>query len=207
MSVRVCRVFTPIAVAAFALVASASTIHAQAGTIAGHVRAVGTNEPLTGAQITVVNGQQRATSDSSGAFRITGLSGTNVTLDVRRIGYRNERVAAHVGQQDVGINLSVNPAALDAIVVTGQPGAAQRREIGNAVGVINASDIVATAPIIDTQGLLNGRTASLVVMPTSGQVGTGSQIASAARRAFHSATARCCSSTACASTTIPARAR
>ena len=35
------------------------------------------------------------------------------------------------------------------IVVTGQPGAAQRREIGNAVGVINASDIVATAPIID----------------------------------------------------------
>jgi len=176
MSARVFRVFTPITVAAFALMASASTIHAQAGTIAGHVRAVGTNEPLSGAQITVVSGQQRATSDETGAFHITGLTGTNVTLDVRRIGYRNERVPARVGQQDVGINLSVNPAALDAIVVTGQPGAAQRREIGNAVGVINASDIVATSPIIDAQGLLNGRTASLVVMPTSGQVGTGSQI-------------------------------
>src|SRR5881398_336179 len=118
MSGRVFRVFTPITVAAFALLASASTIHAQAGTIAGHVRAVGTNEPLSGAQITVVNGQQRATSDETGAFRITGLTGTNVTLDVRRIGYRNEKVAARVGQQDVGINLSVNPAALDAIVVT-----------------------------------------------------------------------------------------
>jgi TonB-dependent SusC/RagA subfamily outer membrane receptor len=176
MSARVFRALMPITVAAFALLASASTIHAQAGTIGGHVRAVGTNEPLSGAQITVIGGQQRATSDETGAFRITGLSGTDVTLDVRRIGYRNERVPARVGQQDVGINLSVNPAALDAIVVTGQPGAAQRREIGNAVGVINASDIVATSPIIDAQGLLNGRTTSLVVMPTSGQVGTGSQI-------------------------------
>ena len=176
MSARVFRVLRPITVAAFALLASASTIHAQAGSVAGHVRAVGSNEPLSGAQITVVGSQQRASSDEPGAFRISGLSGTDVTLDVRRIGYRNERVAARVGQQDVGINLTTNPAALDAIVVTGQPGAAQRREIGNAVGVINASDIVATAPIIDAQGLLNGRTTSLVVMPTSGQVGTGSQI-------------------------------
>ena len=176
MSARVLRVLSPITVAAFALFASASTIHAQANSVAGHVRAVGTNEPLAGAQISVVNGTGRATSDDNGAFRLTGLSGANVTLDVRRIGYRNERVPARVGQQDVAINLTTNPAALDAIVVTGQPGAAQRREIGNAVGVINASDVVATAPIIDTQGLLNGRTASLVVMPTSGQVGTGSQI-------------------------------
>ncbi len=176
MSARVFRVFAPITVAAFALLASASTIHAQAGTIAGHVRAVGTNEPLSGAQITVVGAQQRATSDETGAFHLTGVSGTTVTLDVRRIGYRNERVPARVGQQDIGVGLTVNPAALDAIVVTGQPGAAQRREIGNAVGVINASDIVATAPIIDMQGLLNGRTTSLVVMPTSGQVGTGSQV-------------------------------
>jgi TonB-linked SusC/RagA family outer membrane protein len=176
MSARVFRALTRITVAAFALLASASTIHAQAGTIAGHVRAVGTNEPLAGAQITVVGTQQRATSDDAGAFRISGLTGTDVTLDVRRIGYRNERIPARVGQQDVGISLTVNPAALEAIVVTGQPGAAQRREIGNAVGVINASDIVATSPIIDAQGLLNGRTTSLVVMPTSGQVGTGSQV-------------------------------
>ncbi|HEY4306886.1 MAG TPA: SusC/RagA family TonB-linked outer membrane protein [Gemmatimonadaceae bacterium] len=176
MSARVFRALTPITVAAFALLASASTIHAQAGTIAGHVRAVGTNEPLSGAQIVVVSGQQRAVSDENGAFRISGVSGTTVTLDVRHIGYRSERVPARVGQQDVGVSLMVNPAALDAIVVTGQPGAAQRREIGNAVGVINASDIVATAPILDTQGLLNGRTTSLVVMPTSGQVGTGSQV-------------------------------
>jgi TonB-linked SusC/RagA family outer membrane protein len=176
MSARVIRALSRTIVAAFALIASASTLHAQTNSIAGHVRAIGTNEPLAGAQITVVNGSARATSDENGAFRLTGLTGTTVTLDVRRIGYRSERVAARVGQQDVAVSLTTNPAALDAIVVTGQPGSAQRREIGNAVGVINASDIVATSPIIDAQGLLNGRTTSLVVMPTSGQVGTGSQI-------------------------------
>src|SRR6478735_8217066 len=146
MSARVLRALSPITVAAFALLASASTIHAQANSVAGHVRAVGTNEPLAGAQISVVSGTARATSDDNGAFRLTGLSGANVTLDVRRIGYRNERVPARVGQQDVAVSLTTNPAALDAVVVTGQLGGAQRREIGNAVGVINASDVVATAP-------------------------------------------------------------
>ena len=81
MSARVLRALRPITVAAFALLASASTIHAQTGSIAGHVRAVGTNEPLSGAQITVVGSQQRATSDETGSFRITGLSGSDVTLD------------------------------------------------------------------------------------------------------------------------------
>jgi TonB-linked SusC/RagA family outer membrane protein len=68
------------------------------------------------------------------------------------------------------------PTSLEATVVTGTAGAQAKREIGNSVGTINASDIVATAPILSMQGLLNGRTPSLVVMPTSGQVGTGSQI-------------------------------
>ena len=62
---------------------------------AGHVRAAGTNEPLSGAQITVVGTQQRAASDESGAFRIAGLTGSDVTLDVRRIGYRNERLVRY----------------------------------------------------------------------------------------------------------------
>lgn len=176
MLARVSRALACATATALACMASASSLHAQANSVAGHVRAVGTNEPLAGAQILIVGGQQRASSDENGAFRITGLTGNSVTLDVRRIGYRNERMTVRVGQQDVAVNLSTNPAALDAIVVTGQPGAAQRREIGNAVGVINASDIVASSPILNAQGLLNGRTSSLVVMPTSGQIGTGSQI-------------------------------
>src|SRR6185503_10588967 len=154
MFARSLRCLAALALATFAVAASGTTLHAQDNSVAGRVRAVGSNEPLGGAQISVANGTQRAVSDDEGRFRITGLTGTTVAFDVRRIGYRSERVTAR----------------------TGQPGATARREIGNAVGQIDASAIVAEAPVINMQGLLNGRTPSLVVLPTSGEVGTGSQI-------------------------------
>ncbi|HEY9228427.1 MAG TPA: SusC/RagA family TonB-linked outer membrane protein, partial [Gemmatimonadaceae bacterium] len=163
-------------VAALAVVAGANIARAQNGSVAGRVRVAGTSEAVPGAQVTVSGGTQRAVSDSQGAFRITGLTGTDITLDVRRIGYRSERVSARVGQTDLVVSLVSSPANLDAVVVTGTPGATQRREIGNSIGVINASDVVATAPILSMQGLINGRTPSVVVLPTSGQVGTGAQV-------------------------------
>ncbi|HET7374600.1 MAG TPA: SusC/RagA family TonB-linked outer membrane protein [Gemmatimonadaceae bacterium] len=149
---------------------------ARAQEVAGRVVATGSNEPLSRARIGVVGGTQRAVADDDGRFRITGLTGTTVTLDVRRIGYRSAQVQARVGQADLTVALSPNPTGLEAVVVTGTVGATEKREVGNAVGQINAADIVATAPVLSMQGLLNGRTPSLVVLPTSGQVGTGSQI-------------------------------
>jgi TonB-dependent SusC/RagA subfamily outer membrane receptor len=149
---------------------------AQDNSISGRVVAAGSNEGLAGAQITVSGGTQRAASDADGRFRITGLTGTDVRLDVRRIGYRTLQVPARVGATNLLISLTSNPTSLEAVVVTGTVGASQKREIGNAVGTINASEIAATAPVINMQGLLNGRSPSIVVMPTSGQVGTGSQI-------------------------------
>ena len=71
------------------------------------------------------------------------------------------------------VSLTSNPTSLEAVVVTGTVGAAQKRELGNAIGTINASDVVAEAPVLNMQGLINGRSPSIVVMPTSGQVGTG----------------------------------
>src|SRR3954462_147287 len=109
MFARVFRTFSPLAVAMLALLATASPLHAQDNSVAGRVRATGSNEPLPGAQITVVGGTQRAAADENGQFKITGLTGTMVTLDVRRIGYRSERVAARVGQQDVSVSLNSNP--------------------------------------------------------------------------------------------------
>src|SRR4051812_39783547 len=173
---RAFRCLTAVGLASLALTAAGTPLHAQDNSVAGRVRAMGSNEPLGGAQISVVNGGQRAGTDDEGRFRLTGLSGTTVAFDVRRIGYRSERVTARVGQQDVIVQLTANPTSLETIVVTGQPGATARREIGNAVGEIAAADIVAVAPVISMQGLLNGRTPGLVILPTSGQVGTGSQV-------------------------------
>jgi TonB-dependent SusC/RagA subfamily outer membrane receptor len=164
-----------LAIAAIATVGSARSAFAQ-GAISGQVIAAGSGEAIPNAQITASGGTLRATSDNQGRFRITGVIGTNTTLSVRRIGYRNAEVAARVGQTDLTITLVSNPASLEAVVVTGTVGASQKREIGNSVGTIDAADIVANAPILSVQGLINGRAPSVVVMPTSGMVGSGQQL-------------------------------
>src|ERR671917_623794 len=107
------------------LVLVATAAGAQQGEIAGTITALGTGEPLAGAQVVVVGGAQRALSDERGRFRITGVPAGNVTLEVRRIGYRLERVQTSAGQTSLGVVLSVNPASLEAVVVTGTVGATE----------------------------------------------------------------------------------
>jgi TonB-linked SusC/RagA family outer membrane protein len=146
------------------------------GTVAGTVVSADDQRPVPGATVMLVGTTLRASTDEQGRFRFTNVAGTMVTLDVRRIAYKVNRVPVRVGDEDVRITLTLNPTSLQAVVVTGTPGASQKRELGNAVGQINAADVVATAPILSMQSLLNARTTSVVVMPTSGQVGTGSQV-------------------------------
>jgi TonB-linked SusC/RagA family outer membrane protein len=146
------------------------------GTVAGTVVASDDQAAVPGAQISVVGTTLRTTTDENGRFRFNNVPGTSVTLEVRRIAYKLARVPARVGDENVRVSLILNPTSLNAVVVTGTPGAAQKRELGNAVGQINAADVVAAAPVMSMQGLINGRAPSVVVMPTSGQVGTGSQV-------------------------------
>lgn len=145
-------------------------------TIAGTVVAAGSQEPLGNATVAVSGTSLRALTDETGRFRLANVPGTMVTLEARRIGYTLSRTVARAGDENVRIVLAANPTSLEAVVVTGTPGAAQKRELGNAIGTINAAEVVANAPIMSMQSLLNGRAPGVVVMPTAGTVGSGSQI-------------------------------
>ena len=156
--------------------AFAGVAHAQSGDVAGTVTTTGVAEPIAGARVTVVGTRLGAITDDAGRFRIASVSGTTVTLEVRRIGYQVARVQARVGQTDVAIQLVTSAVSLEQVVVTGTVGASQKRELGNSVTQIDASKVTAVAPIQDMQQLINGRAPGVVVMPASGAVGTGSQV-------------------------------
>lgn len=177
-AIRTClpRVLVALALAAVTQFAAVASLGAQDNSVSGRVRAAGTDEPLAGAQIIVAGGTQRTATDNQGLFRITGLRGTTVTLDVRRIGYHSQRVSARVGQTDLVVTLTSNPASLAAVVVTGTVGATEKRELGNAVTTVDASAVTQAVSIPSMQSLLNGRAPGVVIMPTSGAVGTGSQV-------------------------------
>src|SRR5438093_1260297 len=172
--------FAPVAwfLAIGLLVMSARTIGAQqdGGTLAGRVLS-DAQRPVQGAQIGArsADGTVRGTvADGNGRFRITGLSGGEVRLEVRMLGFRSYTGTARVGDTTVAITLASTAIALDQVVITGTPGGTQARAIGNEVAHVDASNVVRAAPVLSVQQLLGARVPGVVVLPGSGNVGTGS---------------------------------
>jgi TonB-dependent SusC/RagA subfamily outer membrane receptor len=151
--------------------------HAQDGMITGSVVAEATQAPIAGVQV-IVEGQQGkgAMTDASGNFRISGVSGAQVTLTARMIGYRPESRTVSVGATNVRFALATRAVELDQMVVTGTAGGQRQRELGNSVAGINAPDVLANAPVRNVENLINGRAPGVVVMPGTGMVGSGANI-------------------------------
>jgi TonB-dependent SusC/RagA subfamily outer membrane receptor len=163
-----------IAVAAAAFLASTPLV-AQQGVLAGVVVGAGAR-PVAAVQIQVIGTTLGATTDSVGRFRIVGLSGTEVTLEVRRIGYRPERRQARVGETNLSIAMTEQSIVLDQVVITGTAGGQSKRELGNAVTTINATQTKEIAPINSLQNLINGRAPGVFINSATGNVGAGARV-------------------------------
>src|SRR5512138_429023 len=159
------------------LVAGAGGVTAQDGSISGTVVVETGQQPLAGAQVLAVGTDRGTVTDGRGRFLLTGLSGTEATIRVVMIGYRTQERTVPVGASDVMFAMQEVAIELDRVVVTGTTaGAERRRQIGNAVSTVNASDIVEAAPVRNMQEMLNGRAAGVFVVPSSGMVGGGQRI-------------------------------
>src|SRR5438552_3946590 len=101
-----------------ALIAVPRIVHAQAASVAGTVVAEGSQRPLAGVQIGVVGvAGKGTTTDGSGRFSITDLTGTNVVLNFRFLGYRPATDTVRVGQGDLRISLTERALELNSLVV------------------------------------------------------------------------------------------
>jgi TonB-linked SusC/RagA family outer membrane protein len=186
-NVRVCRgicrfttrgtVLLGSAFLATALVITPRPAAAQEGVVGGTVVTEAGQRPLSGAQITVVGQDGKGgVSDASGRFRIAGVTGGQVTLAARMIGYRAATHVVRVGQTDVRFALSERPVELDQVVVTGTAGGQEQRAVGNSVARVDAASVVASTQVTSVQDLINGRAPGVVVMPGTGMVGAGAKI-------------------------------
>jgi TonB-linked SusC/RagA family outer membrane protein len=156
----------------------AGPLDAQVGTgvISGTVVADQSLRPLAGAQVGVVGTAVGTLSDANGRFRLTAVAGDNVILDVRLIGFRPVRVAARVGDASVRVLLAEVAVSLDQVVVTGTAGLTEQRAMGNLLEKVQTEDVLRTAPVVTSQQLLQARVPGLIVLPGSGNIGTGSTI-------------------------------
>ena len=140
------------------LCAAPLAVHAQQGTVSGAVLVEGAQRPLAGAQVTIEGQTTGATTDASGRFRLTGLTGTSVTLNVRALGYRPETQTVPVGSTNVRFVLSTRAVELNQVVVTGTAGGEQLRSLGTSVATVNVADVAAKTAVPSMDALLNGRT-------------------------------------------------
>jgi TonB-linked SusC/RagA family outer membrane protein len=163
-------------VASACLVVVVGDASGQQGAVGGVVHDESSLTPIGEAEVHVVGTDLRARTDASGRFRIDGVPGAEVTLEIRRIGFRPATVTVRVGDLDLRVALAERALVLDEVVVTGTAGEQRKRAIGNAVTDIRAAEAVEVAAPPTLESLINGRAPGVVITPGTGMVGSGSQI-------------------------------
>ena len=157
--------------------------HAQAGRITGQVTDTDRGRPLEGVAITVVGEGNRtlvgARSDAAGRYTLGAVTPGNLQLRARVLGYapKDQAITVTAGQTvTADFALSQRSVQLDQVVITGTGGAVERRAVGNVIESINVSDVLKNSAPRSVEQVIGGRSPGVVVLPATGQVGTGAQI-------------------------------
>ena len=170
------RLRLPIAAVLVIGVIAADRAAAQSRDASGVVLAERSLHALPNVDVTTEDGRTRATTDASGRFVLRGLPSGNVTVLVRAVGYEPLRRVVHDGESELRIVLAELAIRLEEVVTIGTPGENQRRELGNAITVVDAHEVVDRGAASSIHQLLNGRVPGLAVQPSTGSVGGGARM-------------------------------
>jgi TonB-linked SusC/RagA family outer membrane protein len=165
----------------------AGTAAAQGGTatITGQVTDSASKAPLAGVEVIVASdGAARvfartARTNADGRYTFASILAGPVTISARLVGFapKGQRVNINDGATiTADFALAQRTTQLDQVVITGTGGVTQRRAVGNVVESIDAKQVLEVAPARSVEQLIGARTPGLVVLPSTGQVGTGAQL-------------------------------
>lgn len=152
---------------------AAARAAAQQQNVGGVVVSADTRVPISDAQIEIVGTQRGALSRSDGRFLVLDVPGDQITLRVTLIGYQTLERTVRVGDMNVVLALRPTAVELDAIVVTGTPGAQRTRALGNAIGRVDAAELQEIAVPSDVRELIGARVPGVNVVNGLGEVGAG----------------------------------
>lgn len=141
--------------------------------ISGRVVDASGQRPLSGAQVSIAGTEMGVLADNRGRFEISNVPGTEVTVRVEMLGYRELERTVAVGSTDLHFQLTEAVIALDGLVVTGTAGERQRRAIGNVVSRMDAADLQQIAPSTQVQDMLSAQVPGVRIMQSGGEIGTG----------------------------------
>ncbi|MEC9355857.1 MAG: TonB-dependent receptor plug domain-containing protein, partial [Gemmatimonadota bacterium] len=156
----------------------ASPLQVDAQQITGTVRDQASGSAVANAQVYIEALNLGVLTQSSGQYLLVGVPVGTHTVTVTSLGYRTTTGTVSVSEGGTGVldfTISAEALQLDEILVTGTATGSRAREIGNAVGRLDAS-VAEVQPIINMSDLLRGRMPGVVIQQGSGDVGTASTI-------------------------------
>src|SRR5438105_4853581 len=159
------------------LAASAAVAQAQQASITGRITAEGSGEALQESRVVLVGTNLFATAAQDGRYTIRNIPAGSYTVRVLRVGYEEQKRPVQIAATDaLTLDFSMVPVVVKLTeVVTTVSGPQRRVELGNALGNIDASQVMQTAPISNMQDLLASRTPGVQVTGGS-QIGGGSRV-------------------------------
>ncbi|MFN0178607.1 MAG: SusC/RagA family TonB-linked outer membrane protein [Gemmatimonadales bacterium] len=155
-----------------------SVAQAQQGSIAGKVTDLRNGQPLAGARVQATGTNYVAISNAQGAYTIRAVTAGTYSLRIVMLGYASQTKPVTVAAgQPATLDWSLNavPFTLEEVVTTAT-GEQLKRELGNSVSNIEASQLVQQAQTPDLSSVLNGRVAGVTVIANDGVAGSGSRI-------------------------------
>ncbi len=165
--------------AALALILSPLGASAQTtGTVTGTVVEQATNQPLSGAQVTIAGTNLGTLAAADGQYTIRNVPAGTREVRVTRIGFaqatRSVEVAAGA-TVTADFQMRQSAVAIEGVVATATGEMQRVRERGNVVAQIPVAEME-LASITQMSDILQGRTAGVVVQPSSGTTGTGARV-------------------------------
>jgi TonB-linked SusC/RagA family outer membrane protein len=146
------------------------------GQIEGVVRTQA-GKPIPGASIIALPAAQVYVTDERGFFSMPPRPGDSGVqrIEITAIGYRKYTYAFPASgalPERIDIRLSEDPQGMEEVVVTGSLRASSKKELGNAISVIDGKD-VSKSGASHLSGYLNGRIMGGVVLQNSGDPAGG----------------------------------
>lgn len=172
-------VFRRLCVAAALLTCTSVIASAQvSGTIRGRVTDGGTGRPIADASVTLTGTRLGAVTNSAGDYSMINVPTGNYEIAARRIGYaRSARpiVVSSGTETRADLALKVAASTLDAIVVTGTAGEAEKRTLGNSITQLDVADLTQKTTVTNVTEVLQSKTPGLTLLPNSGTPGAAAE--------------------------------
>lgn len=155
-----------------AAVPAASAHETRQGTVTGRVTEIGSERPLSAAQVQISGTDLGSLTDAEGRFEIEDVPAGDAEVTVRLLGYVAVSQTVNVpsgGTVTADFQLERDVLALDELVVIGY-GEQRRSNITGAISTVRGDEITRVTSG-GVQEALQGRITGVTITPTSGQPG------------------------------------